>query len=92
MMRTGLSPSDDENREDEDERKERDNDGDEKELTDYDPKAYDNLDVNSDIKSLFPLITLYSPRVIDLEFKLKPFIPDYIPAVGDVDAFIKVSL
>ena len=25
-----------------------------------------------------------------LEHKLKPFIPDYIPAVGDIDAFISV--
>ena len=25
-----------------------------------------------------------------LEAKLKPFIPDYIPAIGEVDAFIKM--
>ncbi len=28
--------------------------------------------------------------MIELEAKLKPFIPDFIPAIGDVDAFIKV--
>ncbi|XP_015742879.1 intraflagellar transport protein 46 homolog [Python bivittatus] len=28
--------------------------------------------------------------MIDLEHKLKPFIPDFIPAVGDIDAFLKV--
>lgn len=33
----------------------------------------------------------YTPQTIELEYKLKPFIPDYIPAVGDIDAFIKVS-
>ena len=26
-----------------------------------------------------------------METKFKPFIPDYIPAVGDIDAFIKVQ-
>lgn len=29
--------------------------------------------------------------MIEINSKLKPFIPDYIPAVGDVDAFIKVK-
>lgn len=29
--------------------------------------------------------------MIDLEHKLKPFIPDFIPAVGDIDAFLKVQ-
>jgi len=32
----------------------------------------------------------YSPQVVDLEYKLRPFIPDFIPAVGDIDAFLKV--
>uniref|UniRef100_A0A095A0R1 Intraflagellar transport protein 46 homolog n=1 Tax=Schistosoma haematobium TaxID=6185 RepID=A0A095A0R1_SCHHA len=32
----------------------------------------------------------YTPQTIELETKLKPFIPDYIPAVGDIDAFLKV--
>lgn len=27
---------------------------------------------------------------MELDHKLKPFIPDYIPAVGDIDAFIKI--
>lgn len=30
--------------------------------------------------------------MIEINSKLKPFIPDYIPAVGDVDAFIKVKI
>ena len=29
-------------------------------------------------------------HTIDLESKLKPFIPDYIPSVGSIDEFIKV--
>ena len=32
----------------------------------------------------------YTPQAIELESRFKPFIPDYIPAVGDIDAFIKV--
>ena len=32
----------------------------------------------------------YTPQSIELEHKLKPFNPDFIPAVGDIDAFLKV--
>ena len=41
---------------------------------------------------LFPLLInhRYTPQSIDLEHKLKPFNPDFIPAVGDIDAFLKV--
>ncbi|CAG5123981.1 unnamed protein product, partial [Candidula unifasciata] len=56
----------------------------------YDPSDYENLAVSSDIKDLFQYITRYTPQVIELDHKLKPFIPDYIPAVGDIDAFIKI--
>jgi len=28
---------------------------------------------------------------LEIEAKLKPFIPDFIPAVGDPDAFLKVD-
>lgn len=27
---------------------------------------------------------------LNLDFKFKPFVPDFIPAVGDIDAFLKV--
>lgn len=33
----------------------------------------------------------YTPQNIELEYKLRPFIPDFIPAVGDIDAFLKVG-
>ena len=33
----------------------------------------------------------YRPQLIEIEAKLKPFIPEMIPAVGDIDAFIKVK-
>lgn len=32
----------------------------------------------------------YSPPKYELKYQLVPFIPDYIPAVGDVDPFLKV--
>ncbi|EDV25774.1 uncharacterized protein TRIADDRAFT_4027, partial [Trichoplax adhaerens] len=56
----------------------------------YDPAEFANLPVNSEIKDLFQYITRYTPHSIELDTKLRPFIPDYIPAVGDIDAFIKV--
>jgi intraflagellar transport protein 46 len=39
---------------------------------------------------LFQYILRYTPQTIELDHRLKPFIPDYIPAVGDIDAFIKI--
>lgn len=33
----------------------------------------------------------YTPQKIDIEFKLQPFVPEYVPGVGDADAFLKVS-
>jgi len=57
----------------------------------YDPADYEHLPVSQEIKELFQYITRYTPQTVDLEYKLKPFIPEYIPAVGDIDAFLKVS-
>ena len=57
----------------------------------YDPSEYDNLPVSSEVKELFDYILRYTPQKIELDCKLKPFIPDFIPAVGDIDAFIKVQ-
>lgn len=36
------------------------------------------------------ILCRYKPHNIELETKLKPFIPDYIPAIGGIDEFIKV--
>ena len=43
------------------------------------------------MRDLFGYITKHSAQTIILDYKLKPFIPDYIPAVGDIDAFLKVK-
>ncbi len=63
----------------------------------YNPAEYKTLNVSPDIKDLFKHITKYPfnkhsyvPQVFELETQLKPFIPEYIPAIGEVDAFIKV--
>ena len=56
----------------------------------YDPAEFDHLPVANDLKELFQHIRRYTPQNIELDLKLKPFIPEYIPAIGDIDAFIKV--
>uniref|UniRef100_A0A8C7E366 Intraflagellar transport protein 46 homolog n=1 Tax=Naja naja TaxID=35670 RepID=A0A8C7E366_NAJNA len=56
----------------------------------YNSADYDYLPVSLEVKELFQYIRRYSSQMIDLEHKLKPFIPDFIPAVGDIDAFLKV--
>ena len=68
-----------------------DDDDDEKEVPGaYNPQQFANLPVSSEVKELFEYIQRYKPQKIDLETKLKPFVPEYIPAVGEVDAFLKM--
>ena len=43
------------------------------------------------MRDLFGFITKHRAQTIILDYKLKPFIPDFIPAVGDIDAFLKVQ-
>lgn len=52
--------------------------------------GYEELSVNQEIKELFQFIQRFNPFAIQLDFKLKPFNPEYIPAVGDADPFIKI--
>jgi len=56
----------------------------------YNPMDFANLKVSTEISELFQYISRYKPHNIELETKFKPFIPEYIPAVGEVDAFLKV--
>ena len=56
----------------------------------YNPAEYANLQVTQDVKDLFEYILRYKPQKIDLETQLKPFVPDYVPAVGEVDACLKM--
>lgn len=57
----------------------------------YNPNDYAHLDVSAEIRELFGYIGRYKPHNIELDTKIKCFIPDYIPAVGEIDAFIKVA-
>ncbi|KAL0244475.1 hypothetical protein GEMRC1_008559 [Eukaryota sp. GEM-RC1] len=48
---------------------------------------FSNLD--AEIEDLFVLMNNFTPQDVELEIYLRPFIPEYIPAVGDIDSFIK---
>lgn len=56
----------------------------------YNPDEYEDLPVSTEVQELFQYILQYKPEVLQLETPLKPFIPDYVPAIGDIDEFIKV--
>ena len=56
----------------------------------YDPAEFEHLAVSADLKELFHHISRYTPQIVELDTKLKPFVPEYIPAIGDIDAFLKV--
>lgn len=46
--------------------------------------------VADEVRELFDYIARYKPHNVELDTKLKCFIPDYIPAVGEIDPFLKV--
>nr|KAF6437754.1 intraflagellar transport 46 [Molossus molossus] len=84
----GFSENDDDD--DDDDSSETDSDEEDDNERAYDPADYEHLPVSAEVKELFQYINRYTPQLIDLDHKLKPFIPDFIPAVGDIDAFLKV--
>ena len=47
------------------------------------------MDVSPTIKALFSLVDAYTPTHTRHATPLKPFVPAFIPAVGDIDAFVK---
>jgi len=67
-----------------------DEDSDKKHPGQYNAQDYQNLPVSNEVKELFQYIDRYKPHIIELDTKLKPFIPDFIPCVGEVDAFLKI--
>merc|ERR1719487_828768 len=56
----------------------------------YNANDFKHLQVSAEIKDLFAYIQRYKPHEVELDSTLKCFIPDFIPAVGEMDAFIKV--
>lgn len=57
----------------------------------YNAKDYAALSVSAEVRDLFQYIERYTPQEVELESTLKCFIPDYIPAIGEMDAFVKVT-
>eukprot|EP00744_Colponema_vietnamica_P004630 GILI01006879.1.p1 GENE.GILI01006879.1~~GILI01006879.1.p1 ORF type:complete len:532 (+),score=153.60 GILI01006879.1:56-1651(+) len=58
----------------------------------YNPKDYEYLrkKVPADVLELFSLIDGFQATEMDLPAKFRPFVPEFIPCVGDLDAFCKV--
>mmetsp|Transcript_34835 Transcript_34835/g.109386 ORF Transcript_34835/g.109386 Transcript_34835/m.109386 type:complete len:414 (-) Transcript_34835:124-1365(-) len=56
----------------------------------YKSSDYAHLNVGAEVRELFNYIERYKPHEVELDTTLMCFIPDYIPAVGDMDAFLKV--
>jgi hypothetical protein len=47
--------------------------------------------MQKEIQNLLLMIKSYQPEELELESKLFPFIPGYIPSAGDIDPMIKIS-
>lgn len=56
----------------------------------YNPDEFKGMKVSPEVEELFQYITRYKPHTIELDTSLKPFIPELIPSIGEVDAFIKM--
>jgi intraflagellar transport protein 46 len=58
----------------------------------YNPADYASINqrASREMQELFMTIAQYQPQVQELPSKLRPFIPDFIPSVGDLDPFCKV--
>ncbi|CAK0909867.1 unnamed protein product [Prorocentrum cordatum] len=56
----------------------------------YNPDDYKGMKVSADVEELFTYIQRYKPHTIELDATLKPFIPELIPSIGEVDAFLKM--
>lgn len=52
--------------------------------------AFSSLDVPEDARRMFALIDAYVPPDTHHPTPLKPFVPDYVPAVGGIDEFVKI--
>lgn len=54
------------------------------------PASNDATTSNPELAQIFGLITSFQPEPIQIPPHFKPFLPDLIPAIGAIDAFIKV--
>ncbi|RHZ16199.1 hypothetical protein DYB37_011854, partial [Aphanomyces astaci] len=56
----------------------------------YKESDFAHLKVTQDIRELFQYIGRFKSQDIELETRLKCFVPEYIPAIGDMDTFLKI--
>lgn len=58
----------------------------------YNPSEFAKVNATAprEMQDLFNHILDFHPFVAELPTKLRPFIPDYIPAIGDLDPFVKI--
>jgi hypothetical protein len=43
-----------------------------------------------EMDAIFAFIDAYNPDTVPLDYRLQPFIPDYIPTIGDIDPIMQV--
>lgn len=60
-------------------------------LPKFDVNQFNDLTSDLEYKSLLSFMDRFKPIEIQLDTKLKPFIPSYIPSIGEVDAFLKIN-
>jgi len=53
-------------------------------------KDYSHLNVSDEIQTMFKYIGNFKPIKVEIDSKLKCFIPDFTPAIGNLDNFVKV--
>ncbi|GKT23680.1 Intraflagellar transport complex B protein 46 like protein [Aduncisulcus paluster] len=51
----------------------------------------DSMFSGGDDSALFDFIDAFQPHEIQLDTKLQPFVFEYMPAIGDIDPFVKVE-
>jgi len=56
----------------------------------FDLNQFQSINAGSDVKELFQYMKKFTPNQINLDTKIKPFIPAFIPSIGEVDSFVKV--
>lgn len=56
----------------------------------YNANDYAHLNVNKEVKELFHYIEQFKPQEVNLDTKLKCFLPEFVPCIGEIDTFIKV--
>lgn len=62
-------------------------------LSFFDINQFLDLDIDDELKSLVVIMKKFEvdKSIISLDTKIKPFIPNFVPSIGEVDAFIKIN-